>query len=44
MSTRRLVGGVCVVLSGLPNFLHVDSVDITVRLYLRMRVQLGSAA
>jgi hypothetical protein len=37
-------GGCLFGLFGAPNFVFVDQVDITVRLNLRMRVQLGSAA
>ena len=44
LPTRRPREGVCSGLSAPPNFVLVDQVDITVRLNLRMRVQLGSAA
>jgi len=36
--------GVCVGVRTAPNFVPVDLVDITIRLYLRMRLQLRSAA
>jgi hypothetical protein len=44
ISTRRPSEGVCADLGTAPNFVLVDLVDITIRLYLRMRLQLRSAA